>query len=165
MTTGQTFHFPRGANVRPEKALKKTNEINGRTSGKTSARRAMSGPNVRSDSPPVLVLTLPPPPTTNNLFLNAGRKGRIKSPRYRSWENTAGWELKRQRPGTIAGDWQADIALPSGLTGDLDNYLKPIFDLLVKHRVVDDDKHCVRLSVEKGGPGEGVTVTLRGQTQ
>ena len=113
---------------------------------------------------PVVILTLPAPPTTNNLFINAGRK-RVKSQRYKAWQTEAGWELRRQRCGCIGGPWEADIALPTGLTGDLDNYLKPILDLLVTHRVVDDDKHCMKLSVEKGGPGEAITVTLRGRTQ
>jgi len=83
-----------------------------------------------------------------------GRR-RVKSKRYKSWERTAGWELKRQCCGCIGGPWEADIALPSGLTGDIDGYIKPVLDLLVDHRVVDDDKFCRRLSIAK-------TVTVSG---
>jgi crossover junction endodeoxyribonuclease RusA len=111
-------------------------------------------------TPPMLILELPPPPTTNNLFINVGRK-RVKSKRYRTWLRSAGWELEIQRQGCIGGPWEADIALPSGLRGDADNYAKPILDLLVKHRVVDDDRHCRRLVITKEGNDASVLVTLR----
>ena len=107
-----------------------------------------------------VILMLPPPPTLNNLFFNI-KHGRAPSKRYKAWQTEAGWELKRQRIGCIGGPWEADIALPRGLTGDLDNYAKPILDLLVTHRVVDDDKFCKRLSIAKTVTMGPVIVTLR----
>ena len=111
---------------------------------------------------PVVILTLPPPPPLNGLYPTAGRR-RVKSKRYKSWERTAGWELKRQRCGCIGGPWEADIALPSGLTGDIDGYIKPVLDLLVEHRVVDDDQFCRRLSIAKAitvGPDVIITIAV-----
>src|SRR5262252_3713880 len=108
---------------------------------------------------PVVILTLPAPPATNNLFINAGRK-RVKSQRYKAWQTEAGWELQRQRCSCIGGPWEADIALPTGLHGDADNYAKPILDLLVKHHVLDDDRHCRRISVAKTATVGPVIVTL-----
>jgi crossover junction endodeoxyribonuclease RusA len=107
-----------------------------------------------------LVLLLPAPPSTNNLFLTRGRR-RVRSPRYRAWLKTAGWELLAQRQGCIGGPWEAHIVLPNTLRGDTDNYSKALLDLLVKHRVVDDDRYCRRLIIEKTGKTNTVTVTLR----
>jgi crossover junction endodeoxyribonuclease RusA len=111
-----------------------------------------------------VILTLPAPPTVNNLFINIGR-GRAMSKRYKSWRQTAGWEVKRQRPGRIIGPWEIDIALPAGLTGDLDNYAKPVCDLLVELGTVDDDRHCRRLSIAKAVTIGSVIVTLKAATQ
>lgn len=107
-----------------------------------------------------IILTLPAPPATNNLFINVGRK-RAKSKRYNAWLTEAGWELKRQRCGCIRGPWEIDIALPAGLTGDLDNYAKPVCDLLVELGTVDDDRHCRRLSIAKAVTVGSVIVTVR----
>lgn len=109
---------------------------------------------------PAIILKLPPPPTVNNLFFSVGRK-RVRSKRYRAWQTEAGWELQRQRLGCIGGPWEIDIALPAALRGDCDNYSKAILDLLVKHRVVDDDKHCQRLTIAKAVTVGSVIVTLR----
>ena len=109
---------------------------------------------------PELVLTLPPPPSVNNLFINVGRR-RVKSRRYRTWLKEAGWQLQAQRNGCIGGPWQVDIMLPARLRGDTDNYCKGILDLLVTHRVVDDDRYCRRLTVEKTGETDAVVITVR----
>ena len=108
-----------------------------------------------------LIMTLPPPPTANGLYATVGRR-RIKSRRYRAWLKEAGWEVQRQRCGCIGGPWQADIALPADLKGDADNYSKALLDLLVKHHVVDDDRHCHRLTIAKTVTvGPEVVITLR----
>jgi len=107
-----------------------------------------------------IILTLPRPPSANNLFVNVGRK-RVTSKRYNAWQTEAGWELQRQRPGRIAGEWEIDIALPIGTVADLDNLAKPILDLLVAHRVVDDDKFCTRLTVAKAKTLGSCIITLR----
>jgi len=109
---------------------------------------------------PELVLRLLPPPSVNNLFVNVGRR-RVKSPRYRAWLQTAGWQLLTQRQGCVGGPWQAEVVLPAGLRGDADNYSKAILDLLVAHRVVDDDRHCRRLTIEKTGDTGQVLVTIK----
>src|SRR5262245_30123746 len=93
-------------------------------------------------SAPEIILRLTPPPWLNNIFVNVLGRGRVPSKRYKSWQRTAGWELQTQRQGCIGGPWEVAIALPENLTGDCDNYVKPLLDLLVKHAVVDDDRHC-----------------------
>ena len=108
---------------------------------------------------PLVILKLPVPPSVNGLFATVGRR-RIKSRRYRAWLKEAGWEVQRQRCGCIGGPWQADIALPADLKGDADNYSKALLDLLVKHHVVDDDRHCQRLTITKAVTVGPVIVTL-----
>ena len=115
-------------------------------------------------SEPVVILTLPPPPPSNNLFANKPGGGRFTSKRYKAWQRTAGWELQSQRQGCIGGPWEIDIALPRGLTGDVDGYIKPVLDLLVRHRVVDDDRFCRRLSVAKSVTVGDVIITLKQAT-
>jgi crossover junction endodeoxyribonuclease RusA len=110
-----------------------------------------------------IVLELPPAPSVNNLFVSIGRR-RVRSRRYRSWLSAAGWHLQAQRLGTIGGPWQCHITLPTTVRGDTDNYAKPLLDLLVKHSVVDDDRYCRRLTVEKTGETDSVTITLRAAT-
>ena len=113
----------------------------------------MSGP---------IIITLPAPPTTNNLFLNIPGRGRVMSRRYKSWRHEAGWDVKSQRPGRIAGEYEIDIALPAGLTGDLDNYAKPVSDLIVELGIVDDDRFCKRLSITEAKTVSGsCIITLR----
>jgi crossover junction endodeoxyribonuclease RusA len=107
-----------------------------------------------------VTLSFSPPPTANNLFLTRDRR-RVRTPRYRAWQEAAGWELLVQRQGCVGGPWEAHIVLPNRLRGDTDNYAKPILDLLVEHRVVDDDRHCRRLTIEKTGASDSVIVTLR----
>lgn len=86
-------------------------------------------------------IVLPFPPSVNNLFVNAGKRGRIKSSRYEIWLNEAGWELKRQRPVKHAGPVSVTIALcPSDKRRrDADNGCKAVLDLLVKHQVIEGD--------------------------
>jgi crossover junction endodeoxyribonuclease RusA len=115
-------------------------------------------------SRPSIILKLPVPPSVNGMYATA-RGRRIKSRKYRAWLTEAGWELQRQKVGCVGGPWEIDVALPADLRGDIDNRCKAILDLLVKHRVVDDDKHCQRLSVAKAVTVASVVITItRGKT-
>lgn len=92
-------------------------------------------------------IILPFPPSVNNLFVNAGKRGRIKSSRYEIWLHDAGWELKAQRPIKHKGRVHVTVALcpTDKRPRDADNLLKPCLDLLVKHQVIEgDDSRFVR---------------------
>ena len=92
-------------------------------------------------------LTIPFPPSANNLFVNAGKRGRIKSSRYTMWLNEAGWELQSQRPKKMLGKVSVTICLcpVDKRRRDADNGCKAVLDLLVKHQVIEaDDSRCVR---------------------
>lgn len=84
---------------------------------------------------------LPVPPGTNNLFYNKkGGGGRRKAKRYMEWINAAGWELQAQRPDRFPGEVHVVLFFPENKQRDIDGYIKPILDLLVTHRVIENDR-------------------------
>lgn len=87
-----------------------------------------------------VTLDLPFPPSSNHLW-KKGRSGMYRSPRYMTWINAAGWELKRQKPLPIKGDYLIVVSLErkGRRRRDADNFLKAISDLLVLHGVIEDD--------------------------
>jgi crossover junction endodeoxyribonuclease RusA len=84
-------------------------------------------------------LDLPVPPSVNAIWRHG--KGRtFRRPEYDEWRRSAGWELRSQKPQSIQG-WCAIrvcAAIPKRRR-DLDNLLKALFDLLVEHRIIDND--------------------------
>lgn len=87
-----------------------------------------------------MILKLPFPPSANSLF--AGNVRRYKSKRYKSWLLHAGWrvieQVGRER---ISGPWSIEMRAvrPDRRKRDIDNLIKPVVDLLVAVKVVDDD--------------------------
>lgn len=86
-------------------------------------------------------LDLPTPPSANNLY--PGRARRFKSPAYKAWLVDAGLALNLQRPDRVAGPYALVLRLPAAMRGDVSNRIKAVEDLLVKHGVTPDDRHCV----------------------
>jgi Holliday junction resolvase RusA-like endonuclease len=105
-------------------------------------------------------LNLPVPPSTNNLFVTSQSRRR-RSEGYRRWLHDAGWRLKLQLPptaamcATVMGPVRVRIEAGLARRRDLDNAIKAILDLLVRHRVIEDDSlvddlHILRM----GNAGE-----------
>lgn len=96
-------------------------------------------------------LRLPFPPSTNALYANVRGKGRVKSERYRTWINAAGWDLAAQRPKSIgSGPYLISITLErkrDGRRRDLGNHHKAVSDLLVDHGIIPDDHHEERIEM------------------
>ena len=90
---------------------------------------------------------LPVPPSTNNLYVNIER-GRTRSKSYNSWLNAAGWELKIQKVPTFPRKVAIRLSCPRNKKRDLSNHLKSVEDLLVKHRVISDDKHVEHIEMD-----------------
>ncbi len=90
-----------------------------------------------------MIITMPVPPSANNLFANNARAGRLKTKKYRQWIKDAGWCLNGKRP--IAGPVKITIVCPHNGQRDQDNHIKPTYDLLVKHKLIDSDRcNCIR---------------------
>lgn len=110
----------------------------------------------------MITLKLPMPPPANNLFANKAGRGRVKSERYRTWLNAAGWELKEQKPAKVEGEYciWLYVERPDNRKRDLSNLIKPIEDLLVSHGVVEDDSKCAEVHLYWSGSGRGCTVKV-----
>lgn len=86
-----------------------------------------------------------PPPSTNNLYVNARGRGRVKSAAYREWIATAMREIMAQRSTfaarIITGPWNLSIVVgrAEARRRDIDNMIKPVADLCVAMTLVDDD--------------------------
>jgi crossover junction endodeoxyribonuclease RusA len=104
----------------------------------------------------MIAVSVPFPPSTNNLFRNAAGKGRVPTERYRVWLQAAGWAVKMARHEPVPGQVAVDIALtrPDRRARDLDNLAKAPLDLLVKHKLIEDDSRIadIRLHWVEGGP-------------
>lgn len=96
-------------------------------------------------------LTVPFPPTTNNLFLNVGKR-RVPTKSYRAWRELAAVQIDNQMIGqaAITGPYHAVIELqrPDKRGRDVSNYAKAIEDSLVLCRVVRDDADCLSLMMK-----------------
>ena len=114
-------------------------------------------------------IRLPFPPSANALYKNkAGARGRAKTPAYETWICEAGNALIRQRPHRFLSPVRIDVelGLPNRRLRDIDNTLKPIKDLLVRHGVIQDDsfKFVTALSVRLADIEPGVIVTVTRET-
>lgn len=91
------------------------------------------------------------PPSTNGLFANVAGKGRVRSKRYREWANAAGWDMNGK--GTIPGPYSLSLILSRKKRRkgqDLSNLVKAIEDLMVTHKIVEDDSLAERITLEWG---------------
>jgi Holliday junction resolvase RusA-like endonuclease len=111
----------------------------------------------------MIVLTLPVPPATNNLFINlrAG-KGRARSQEYFAWQVLAGQHIQIARQKPVEGPVCVCIIAQENGRRDLDGYAKPLLDILVRHRLIPDDRNKIVRRIELGwSPDiEGVRITV-----
>jgi Holliday junction resolvase RusA-like endonuclease len=115
-------------------------------------------------------VTLPIPPSLNAMFYNTPprtldevrviARGRGKTLAYRNWLKEALQEIQAQRVPLVPGDIgiKVVIARPSA-RNDLDNFIKPILDALVKGYVIEDDNK-VREVHFMWGDAQGCAVTI-----
>jgi Holliday junction resolvase RusA-like endonuclease len=111
----------------------------------------------------IILPNLPMPPSANALTRNADKK-RVKTDAYAEWIAQAGWTIQQvpaseRRP--IAGPYTLIIrAQRPNMRRDLDNIVKPLNDLLKRHGLITDDRHCQRIEAHWLGTGSTVSVTI-----
>lgn len=107
-------------------------------------------------------LSLPfTPPSLNNLFVN-GKKGRFKSPEYRTWQTRAVLALRKQGGWHVPGPINIRITFNRGQTrSDLDNLLKPALDLLMAAGRISDDRNVRRIEAEFSTSILGTLIEIR----
>lgn len=109
-----------------------------------------------------VTIDLPFPPIVNNLFAN-GKSGRFTTQQYRDWQTNAGWKIRADRTPRVPGPVSLTLSYEekSGRR-DLDNLLKPVLDLLVKHNLIDGDHRTVVRAIAASWSRKvaGVRVTI-----
>lgn len=111
---------------------------------------------------PINIIDLPLPPSVNHLFANAGKRGRVITPHYKAWRKEAGWQLIRQRPGSIKGRYALEIYIQADAAADIGNLEKACSDLLVAHRVIEDDAMAWALHIYRDPRiSEGCRLVIR----
>ena len=105
------------------------------------------------------MIRLPQPPSTNNLYRNVSGKGRRKTQRYKTWLNAAGWAIKEQRPEPVRGWVIIDITVErrDNHRRDISNTIKACEDLLVAHKIIEDDSKVQEVTA-RWGPVDGCEV-------
>ena len=100
-----------------------------------------------------ICLNLPMPPPVNGLYANVPGKGRVKTKRYKTWIKAANdaFLIQKREQQRIDGRFIAHIVLDENKwAGDVDNRAKAVLDRLVSLNLVDDDRHCRRVTTEWG---------------
>jgi Holliday junction resolvase RusA-like endonuclease len=74
------------------------------------------------------------------LWINRGNR-RVRSPVYRHWLDEAGWRLRLQKVVPVAGPVLIVVGCErQNMAADIDNRMKPLFDLMTKAGVIEDDR-------------------------
>lgn len=96
-------------------------------------------------SEPVLI-RLPIRPMSIN---SAWQGRRFKTPKYKRYCQAVSCLLPKRE--TITGYINLEVALylKYFATSDVDNFLKPMIDILVSNRIIEDDKFILKITVEK----------------
>lgn len=105
-----------------------------------------------------LSVTLPLPPSTNNCFSNVPGVGRVSTKKYRAWKRVALPYCLTVKRGIVTPPYRLTISVPADMRGDIANREKPLSDLLVKARVLPDDRHAERVTVERGLHRDGMAI-------
>lgn len=113
---------------------------------------------------PQVRIVIPLPPSTNNLFVNTnGGRGitRVKSKKYRDWLKAAGWSA-RIAAGSAHFTQAVRVLVEIDLARnrDLDNALKPVLDLLVWVKILDDDNLVDDLRIVRSGSKTEAVVSI-----
>lgn len=108
---------------------------------------------------------LPSPISVNSIYRNVYGMGRVKTARYRTWEQAAGWALKSAGPIVkISGPVWLTFRIPRPRsTMDIDNCLKAYIDLLMSLGAIDDDRNVTGLFAEWSPDKVGEVVITEGE--
>lgn len=105
---------------------------------------------VGAPAPTCTTLTIPCPPSVNGIFANKAARngkpgGRFKTREYKAWLDEAAWSIREQMTAegcdAVSGRVLVIIGVErKSLSADIDNRCKAVLDLLVKQKVIDDDR-------------------------
>lgn len=107
-------------------------------------------------------MSVPVPPSVNVLYRNVPGRGRVKTKAYGDWFAAAYRDLRQQCWDRVPGKVVVSMKVCRlGPLADLDNRIKATLDLLVKVKLMDDDRHVVGITACWGDDRDGqVTVAV-----
>lgn len=105
-----------------------------------------------------LSFSLPVPPSVNQCYTNVAGVGRVSTKKYRAWKRVALPYCLTVKRGIVTPPYRLTISVPADMRGDIANREKPLSDLLVKARVLPDDRHAERVTTERGAHKDGMAI-------
>lgn len=93
------------------------------------------------------MIKLPLPPSVNAMYRNVPKVGRVKTEAYKRWQKEAMASLTFQAWDMAEPPYKVTIRLNVDHKSDIDNRVKPILDLLVKHGILTGDQWVNELHV------------------
>ncbi len=101
--------------------------------------------------PSTITIVLDCPPSLNNAFINVKRGGRVKSKRYREWCNAAHFSVIASvpLPRRVSPPYSVRVSVPIGTRADIDNLIKPLFDVMQRAGVMTNDREVVEVLARK----------------
>lgn len=113
------------------------------------------------------MIVLPLPPSVNELFVEARKgayRGRAPSPQYARWKDAAGKALEAHEWPEVSPPYAVSISVNINHQGDIDNRIKAVLDLLVKHKVITGDQWINTLFVRRDRTIDGCTVHIENES-
>lgn len=109
-----------------------------------------------------LIFDLPAPISTNELFRNVPKVGRVKTTKYKHWQEEAGWIINAANKGreTYFGPVHVIIYVTDKWRGDLDNAQKSVLDSIQNFHVIKNDSQVTKITAERANI-KGVRVIVR----
>lgn len=106
------------------------------------------------------MIELPLPPSLNTMFRNVPGVGRVKTGDYKTWQKRASTALTFAAWDVPAKPYIITIRLNIDHRSDVDNRVKPVLDLLVRHGVIEGDQWVNELHVYRDRTVEACTVAF-----
>lgn len=106
------------------------------------------------------MIVLPIPPSLNGMYRNVPKIGRVKTREYKAWEKEAAKALTFAAWDCPVAPYEITIRININHRGDIDNRVKPILDLLVRHKVLTGDQWVNALHVYRDRSIQSCTVAF-----
>ena len=75
---------------------------------------------------------------------------RFKTKEYKQYEQDCSWFMKDKKvSGWVEINYKFFLPSKTYKMSDCDNFIKPIQDIMVKNKMIDDDRFIKRFTVEK----------------
>ena len=110
----------------------------------------------------VVHVSLPFPPSRDQLFVDAGERGRIRTARYKEWRAYASSAILRQQARCIVGAAHVTVTLEEKPgRRDADQFLDAVLSCLTENGIVSGARSMRRVTVQWGAVKGAVVEVVR----